>query len=509
MPLPSSSSPLPSPGAIPRRARAVLLALLCVFPLGLSLPSLGDPFGQTEEAVNATIWGLGARNVLEEGPVAAWLGAKVAPFPGPGGRGDIYAHHPPLPVWLAALIQLVSEREAAPRLVALGLAALSLLLLFSVVRVVAGEGPALVATAVIATCPYVLGFGRLFTTLTLATPLYLFALRVALRRHLEGKPWGWSLPAALAGLVLSSWDGVLGAAAIGSYLAWVELRAGQETRGAGRWMRALAPLLAAGIALAAVVAYLVWANGGAQAMLWQFRYRASTNLDPWAWCSRQLGFLSGGLGWVTLLLLAAAPALAALEERPRRLALAAALSAIPGLGMLLIFRQGADRHPFWAYNLILPAAFVVAGVLRAAVRARRPWLGAALLCALGVQAVVGFRRAGEQLSRERLLNGHGALIREYFGAHPAPVVRIFSKYNFYPFVSWYLRVPPEVVSSAATMRERLRTGSWQAGEVLVVDMEWARRVGCAPFTALAESTSRRWVIAPAGAVAAACSGGAG
>ncbi len=78
--------------------RVLALALICVMPLGFSLPSLFDPFGQTEEGVNATIWGLGARNLLAKGPLDSELGARVTPFPGPGPRVGIYAHHPPLPV---------------------------------------------------------------------------------------------------------------------------------------------------------------------------------------------------------------------------------------------------------------------------------------------------------------------------------------------------------------------------------------------------------------------------
>lgn len=488
--------------SLPPRWRAFILALICAMPLGFSLPSLFEPFGQTEESVNATIWGLGARNLLAQGPLNAELGARVSPYPGPGPREGIYAHHPPLPVWVSALVQLFTEAEAGPRIAALGAAGLSLLFLFRVLRLLVSEPLALLATAAIASAPYVLIYGRLLTTLTLATPLFLLTLEAVLRRSLRGEPWRWSLLAAFAGLVLSSWDGVLGAAVLSLYLAWVELRAGGWRR-AAIWRRALAPGLVTAVMLAAVGAWLVWANGGPEAMIWQFRYRSSSNL-PGAgeWLSKQLGFLGGGLGWGTLALLLSAGVWLPFVGRPRGLVTTLLLSAVPGLGMLLIFRQGADRHPFWAFNLILPAAVAIAGVLQAL--QTRSGAAAVAVSLLGLQAVVGFRLSGEQLGRERILNARGALLRDFFREHPASSIRFVSTYNFYPFASWYLNRPTDVVPGVEGLRERLRTGAWPANEPVVVDTEQARKAGCRSFPALAESPERRWAIALAGVVGTAC-----
>jgi hypothetical protein len=307
---------------------------------------------------------------------------------------------------------------------------------------------------------------------------------------------------AFVGLVLSSWDGVLGAAVLALYLAWVELRAGGWRRAAA-WRRALAPGLAAAVTLAAVGAWLVWANGGAEAMAWQFRYRSSSNL-PGAeeWLSKHLGFLGGGLGWGTLALLVLAGVWLPFVVRPRGLVTSLLLSAVPGLGMLLIFRQGADRHPFWAFNLILPAAMAIAGVLHAL--HTRPRVAAVVVALLGLQAMVGFRLAGEQLGRERILNARGALLRDFFREHPTSSIRFVSAYNFYPFASWYLDRPTDVVPGVEGLRERLRTGAWPANEPIVVDMEQASKAGCRSFPPFAESPERRWAIAPAGAVDTAC-----
>ncbi|WP_224366326.1 glycosyltransferase family 39 protein [Hyalangium versicolor] len=495
---PSLTAPLPP------RFRVLALVVICAMPLGFSLPSLFDPFGQTEEAVNATIWGLGARNLLAQGPLDSQLGARVSPFPGPGPRPGIYAHHPPLPVWVSALVQLFTLSEAGPRLAALGAAGLALLLLFRVLRLLVSEPLALLATAVIASSPYVLIYGRLLTTLTLATPLFLFALEAVLRRILRGEPWRWPLLAAFAGLVLSSWDGTIGAVVLSLSLAWAELRSGSWRR-ASAWGRALAPGLVTAVTLAAVGGWLVWANGGPEAMVWQFQYRSSSNLPgASAWLSKQLGFLGGGLGWGTLVVLASAAVWLPLGVRPRGLVPALLLSAAPGLGMLLIFRQGADRHPFWAYNLILPAAVAIAGILHA-LHARRSAVAAVAVALLGLQAVVSFRLAGDHSGRERILNARGVMLKDFFRTHPVPSsIRFVSTYNFYPFASWYLDRPIDVVPGVDGLRERLRTGAWPENEPVVVDTAQAFEAGCRPFAALAESPERRWAIAPAGVVGTAC-----
>src|SRR5258708_17856209 len=44
----------------------------------------------------------------------------------------------------------------------------------------------------------------------------------------------------------------------------------------------------------------------------------------------------------------------------RQLLVAGLLSAAPGVGMILLFRNGAINHEFWGYNLFVPAAFAPA-----------------------------------------------------------------------------------------------------------------------------------------------------
>jgi hypothetical protein len=497
----------------PRRLwliRRIILPFVCAVPLVFSAPSLGDPFGQTEEAVNAAIWALGGRNLREQGPVAARFGANVAPFR--AANGGIYAHHPPLPVWVAALAQVPGTWEGWPRLLALACATISLVLLFDILRSFVRDEIALAAVAVIATSPFVLAYGRLQTTLTLATPLCAFMLRAALRRSLCGEPWRWTFLIAVIAAVFSSWDGVLAAGAIVLYFTLVDLRAVHRGEGHVSRVRALAPAAVGSIALALLCAYLVWANGGPRELVAQAQYRmgADTTLPPFVpWAQRQIGFIGEGLGWMTFGLLLGAPALLLRSDRPRGSAVALLLGAVPGVGMTVLFPSGSHAHAFWAYNLVLPAAVAVALWIRATVQSGRRMAVAALAVILGVQSIVGFRIAGDQLGDERRLNSVGALARDYFRKHPVSSVRMVSAYDFHPYVSWYLDVGTEVALSAAHVERLLASGQWQSNDPVLVDTEYARSMSCGPFPVLGVSENRRWVVATAGLVSTACRSNAG
>jgi hypothetical protein len=490
--------------------RRIVLPFVCVVPIVFSAPLLGDPYGQTEEAVNAAIWWLGGRNLLEDGPVAARFGANVAPFR--SANAGIYAHHPPLPVWAAALTQIPGTWEGWPRLFALACAAISLLIVFDILRVFVRDEIAVATVAVVAASPFVLTYGRLQTTLTLATPLCAFMLRAALRRSVCGKPWGWTFLAVIAAVVFSSWDGVLGSGAIVLYVTVVEIRAAWRGDVSTSWARALSPALVGGVAVLTLCTYLVWANGGPRELLAQAQYRmgADTTLPPLAAMAlRQVGFIGQGLGWLTFLLLLVVPVVLARSSRPYGVAVALLLSAVPGLGMTVLFPSGAHHHAFWAYNLILPACLAVALWIQAVARVGRDVAVVVLGVALAAQAVVAFRAASDQLGEERQLNSVGALARDYFGKRRVADVKMVSAYDFHPYVSWYLDVPTDVALSAAAIEQQLSTGRWWPGDAVLVDTEFARSMSCRPFPTVRVSGNRRWVVTTAAAVDGACRGGAG
>ena len=474
-------------------------------PLLFSIPSLGDPFGQTEEAVNAAIWALGGRNILEKGPIAARLGASVAPYP--GTKNGIYAHHPPLPVWLAAATQLAGGWEGWPRLLALVLAGVSLFILFRLLRRFAPEETALLATGVIATSPFVLAYGRLLTTLTIATPLFLVLLDGALGRSLGGERWGGAYLAAIPLAFFSSWDGVLGAGAVLIYLTLLEVGdAYRNESGRSAWFRALTPALVGSLSLAMLLAYFVWANNDLREMVTHARLRTGADdaVPLLEWTMRQLTFVANGLGWLNLLALVGVTILLGLRGGPRGLLAAILLGAVPGVAMATIFRNGAYSHAFWSYNLIIPAALAVAYALTLVTGLHRRAASLLLGVLLAVQTVIGFRIAGDQLGQERLLNSVGALVRDYFRHHPVETVKMISAYDFHPYVSWYLRVPTEVVFSVPDLHERVASARWAASDPVLVDTDFARDLGCKPFQPAAISANRRWAIASGGAVDAAC-----
>lgn len=454
--------------------RSLLLGL-CVVPLAFSLPSVGEPYGTSEDSLNAAIWGLGARNLVTD-PLHASRGARVTPYPGTTGNG-IYAHHPPLAVWLMVVPVLLGGWEGWPRLMALACAAATLCLLARVLRRSFEPRVAAAAVAAIAFSGFLLVHGKLLTTLTLATPLFLALLDVTLGA-LKGEPPPRWTPAVAALLVLSSWDGILGGAVLVTILV-VRARA---------WPSAIA----GAAALAFVAWHLIDATGGTSELRWQLAWRAGgSDFTVGQWLTRQGTNLMFGLGPLSLALLVVAPAGWAIARRDRAALLMFLLCVGPGLVMLLVFRQGAMRHPFWAFNLVLPAAVAIAMALTFAWRA-------ALVC-LVLQAGWSVSEAIDRAARDKASNEVGVLVARRFGP-VADTVRMFTHYNFHPYVTWYARARPEW----ALTREALAARRWEPGADVLVDSLYTGRLGCSPFPSLDASADGRWVIAHAGELRAAC-----
>jgi hypothetical protein len=434
-----------------------LAIALCLSPLALSLPALCDPFGNSEESLNAAIWSLGAKNLVELGPGRALRGALVLPHGGTRGDG-VYAHHPPLPVWLMTLPVALGGWEGFARLLGLGCACSALWLLWRLLLQHFEARPALLGLAAAATSVFALRYGRLFTTLTLATPLFL-ALLLVRKPHRGpnvGSPPGsprhaihWA-PLLVALLVLSSWDGVVAAGVVAFISVFEAARGGVTSK---------AQLAATGAAFVFALGFVVWhlldATGGVSELAWQFRWRAAGDDVTWAqWAGKQVLFLGEGLGPLSLLALCAAPFLATREQRPPLLLLAA-----PGLVMLVVFRQGAVKHAFWGYNLVLPAAFAVAQV------ATR-WPRAAALVA--AQALLLLGVAAYRLSEEHAQSQVGRVAQQLPRGAPVPVL---ARGSFHPYVSWYAGGKPVTVRKLSELPA--------AGDLALVDTEYARELGCA------------------------------
>jgi len=489
---------------LPWRNAALLLA--CTIPLWFSLPTIGDPYGQTEEGVNNAIWALGGRNIIRRGPIAAKLGAVVAPYPGTGG--GVYAHHPPLPIWLSALIQTITNWEGAPRLLALVLVALSLAVLFSMLTNYVSETTALVSVAVVALSPWVLIYSRMLTTLTVATPLFAVLLRSVLLRVHGNRAWGVPTLLVIAALVLSSWDGVIGSAVLVATLSWAELRDAFRGNLRGRaWLRVIAPAIAWTTTLAALLVYLIKANHGPGELIGQAVMRSGLNqFDAVAWTGDEIRYAGEGLGWLTLILLAGAYAVCGRLPQGRRLYLATSLAAVPGMGMILLFRNGAHWHDFWGYNLFLAAGFGVAAVLEFFRRALPEPAKISLLFLLGGQSTLAARSAGAQLEREHNLNQLGVFVKQNLATAGLQNVKMFWAYDFHPYIAWYLEKPQDVSLSLPSLQRKVESGQWKREDQVVVDNLFAANLRCRGLGSRIDSSTRRWSITSVGELENSCQG---
>jgi len=473
-------------GRLSRRLHIAVLVGACLVPLAFFLPALGDPYGTSEDGLNPALWGLGARNLLAGG-VASQRGARVSPYPGTTGNG-IYAHHPPLPVWVMTVPVALGGWEGWARLIALGCAAASLGLLYRVLRRSFEPRVALAAVVTISLSGFLLECGRLFNTLTLATPLFLVLLDVTLGA-LKGERCPRWTPGVAALLVLSSWDGVIGAGVLVGVLL---LRA-------RAWPTALGALGA----LAFVGWHLIDATGGTAELQWQLGWRAGgSEFTALQWLSRQGELLGFGLGPLTLALLFGAPVAWAVARQERAALWTLLLAATPGVLMLLVFRQGAHRHSFWGYNLVLPAAVALAMALTFALRAgRRPV--AVLLGCLGLQAAGSAYVAGEHLRRGREANQVGALVARRF-ATGVPTVPMLTHYNYHPYVSWYARARPDWALTREELDARVADGRWAPQAQVLVDAHYTTRLGCRPYRTLDATGDGRWVAVRADELQQAC-----
>jgi hypothetical protein len=479
------------------------LALICLFPIGLSNVSVGDTYGPTEEGVNATIWALGGRNILQKGPVDARFGADLSPY-WLKHSGGIYSHHPPLPVWASAAVQLLGRWDGWFRLFALSWAAAALLILYRTMRELVAEELALAGTLVAATTGYLLSWGRMFTTLTLAAPLFMWLLYCALGRIFHERKLPRSFWPVLVLTTFSSWDGVAGAGAIAGVLALDGLRRSRcSPVRVATAAAALAPLGLYVLCLGALTVHFYQANDGLTEMITQAKYRSGSleNQFTWGqWLKLHLKYFTNGLGWFGFFLLLAAP-VALWFLRERKLLVALLLSSVPAVAMTVLMRHGAYYHPFWAYNLFLPMGFAAAGAI---VLARRwNWkVQAGLLAALGVQALINIGTASSHIGYERMKNAVGALVKRYPKDQPA--IRVLSSYNFHPYLTWYSGLPEDIAFDNQAFKAKLESGNWAPEDPLLVDTLHTHYAGCRPMIGSDRSSDWRWIMTSAAQAREAC-----
>lgn len=477
-----------------------MAALLCFAPFLASLRSLGDPFGQTEEGVNAAIWALGGRNIQELGWRKARFGAVVRPFS--PATGYIYAHHPPLPVWISRAWTAVGTGEALPRTVALLGLAVALWFLFRSLRLYVSEQTALVALSASAMTVYATRYGRLLTTLTLATPLFCAALFLVLRQRRDRASPHPALSLLIPALVFSSWDGVLGAAVVCTAVLWEEIRRARES-GVSSWPRTL---LVCGLGVASfclLLLYLQRANGTLSVVLEQARYRSGAGRVSWVWFVRtQSWYLRQGLGLINLTVCAVMLGIFLVRRNLPPLGRAALLGAVPAVAMTVLMRDGAAAHWFWAYNLIIPLAFLVASALEVLGGATAAG-GLLLLLILG-QDLSNYAKGAMLLGEERRLNAAGAFFRSILPTFPEGTVRVFAGYDFHPYLAWYGRRSDDAALSVRELRAKVDSGHWSRVDEVLVDNFAVEVFGCGAVEAEARSSTGRWLKTSVGALLDAC-----
>ena len=150
----------------PRLARLrsgwTLVALICLAVLVLWLPDINLPLGNSDDGRILGRFGLQARNFWDLGPIESRFGAVMEPFiraeydvaprTEPPLAAVTYAHHPPLPIFIAiASVRLLGDSLPALRIAAfvMGSATVAFMALLLRVRNMAW-GPTLVAVTAMA-----------------------------------------------------------------------------------------------------------------------------------------------------------------------------------------------------------------------------------------------------------------------------------------------------------------------------------------------------------------------
>ncbi len=380
---------------------------------------------------NGAVMSAAARNHLTLGLGRTRLGAATNNAPDPVAL-DFYTHHPPgLPLLLSVSFGIFGVREWSARLVPIGLAAGSIVLLYLLAR--AGRVPLpLLPAAAFGLAPMALYYGREVCHEAPTAFLLLLAVLGYVRWETSGSRRALlGTAAALGAGMLMDWPAYLLAGALPLAHAVARRR--------GEWRAQV--LLLPGLALLAFAGHLghvslLSGDRGLRDLVDIFLHRAgSTTSDRPGEAERFSGaafvlvqgaratqlftpvVLGAGLAGIAGMLRRKGSRVAALEAGVLALLLV-------GLLHVLLFRQGAWVHSYWLYYLGPPLALASAGVL-AGLSRRAPAVAGALgivaAASSGLVAVHLFRtesppvRPLAALVRERvaaeatILTNHGSL----------------------------------------------------------------------------------------------------
>lgn len=381
-PAPSDASPEPSddpaapaaaPGATPasrstdrpsRRASprdnavaAALLILLAVGFLASAWPVITGPIGDSDEGINAAVWGYDSRAVRELGIVDSRLG-------GVRTDGSKYATHPPLIVIETAVIErVVGEHPWSTRAAAWLGALATIVVMFFIVRALGLGPPAAAAATVAALAGHMLFvYGAMLDTMVIAFP---FALATALLWY---RGWrGRTVPRPVLVLLLATvtclggWQATFLVALCG--LAHL----GRLRTDRTAWRRAVPYLAGAAIGVGLTLAWALWTYGSFEVLRDKlFRRTGGEGIGTLDMISFQVPWLAQLLGLGFLAWIACAVSL-----RDKRFRPLAALSLTTVIVYALVFREGSGGHQYWNYFGLFPAAVGMAYLYDALARGLR------------------------------------------------------------------------------------------------------------------------------------------
>ncbi|WP_334142862.1 ArnT family glycosyltransferase [Rhabdothermincola sp.] len=373
-------------------AAVVGLALLAVAVMALPLLAAGRitaRFGDSDEGINGAVWGANSRALRELGVVDSRFGGRRA-------DGSLYASHPPgIVAETAAAETVFGEREWASRMPAWLGSMAAMVLLFVLLRRLAGPLVAGASTAAVALSPMFLVYGVMLDT---PVTSLVFGLGVLLAWHAawEGRTSRLTRPPVLAGAAflaaLAGWQATVLVALCGASLLVRHLRDRERPWPPGLW------LLAGGATGAALsLSWAWWTYGSFEVMRDKFQGRsAGTEAASIAdMVTFQVPWILQLLAFAVIGLVGCGVALRSPRYRP----LAAMSLGIVAL-YALVFHAASAGHQYWNYWAVLPAAVGFAYVFDrlardAGTNAPLVLVGAVVAIGLGNWLVAPHRAADE------------------------------------------------------------------------------------------------------------------
>jgi hypothetical protein len=287
------------------------------------------------------------------------------------GRGSFYAHHPPGPALLLAVVYEVTGADGP--LVTRGTAIFfhlltTILFLLMIRHLLATHWEQMLAGLVLALIPQSAFFGRMLGHEMLVLPgaVLLVSCYWRLVRSEGRRKWlAYGMVGASIWVTLFGWAGFFAIAACTLHALW-ELLIRKEHRAS----LPLVLLVVCGASLMLLdLAHLVWVGGGVQPLLdLAFsRMGGEAEYNVFRWLAKMIDVHRTYFtctGFIALVLLVVMVVRAELDRRREPAAELGLIFLLSGLGYLVVFNRNAHIHHFWHFLLIPASAIAVTITVR-------------------------------------------------------------------------------------------------------------------------------------------------